>query len=171
MGCKGREYTIVCLNAETGKEIRWCVISENLMEPQTSPAIDGEFLYALSKEGLLLCLKIKNGKVQWKKNIVQEYEARAPFYGFAGSPVVEGDLIILTTNRAGIALNKTTGEKVWGSKKPPKEQYGALSTGVDYATPVLLYEQGGKRYRSRRAGTSQLRCGSPAPGTHSAPRG
>ena len=58
MGCKGREYTIVCLNAETGKEIWRRVVSENLMEPQATPAIDGEFLYALSKEGLLLCLKI-----------------------------------------------------------------------------------------------------------------
>ena len=34
---------------------------------------------------------------------------------------------------------------MWGSERPPKEQYGALSTGVDYATPVL-YEQGGERY-------------------------
>jgi outer membrane protein assembly factor BamB len=145
MGCSGREYTIFCFNAETGKEIWRNVISENMGEPQSTPAIDGEFLYALSKEGLVMCLKTKNGKLQWKKDIVQEYKARAPFYKFAGSPVVVGDLIILTANRCGIALNKKTGDMAWWSEKPPKEIYGPNCTGVEYATPVI-YERDEKRY-------------------------
>jgi outer membrane protein assembly factor BamB len=77
-----------------------------------------------------MCLRVKNGRIQWKKDIVKEYKARAPFYKFAGSPVVVGDLIILTANRAGIALNKKTGEMAWGSEKPPKEIFGAQCTGV-----------------------------------------
>jgi outer membrane protein assembly factor BamB len=100
----------------------------------------------LSKEGTLFCTKTKNGKIQWKRNIVNEFQARAPFYGFAGSPVIEGDLIILTTNTAGMAFNKKTGDKVWESERPPKDRYnGGTSNGVEYATPVV-YEQNGKRY-------------------------
>jgi len=117
MGLKG----VHCLNAETGKEI-WQHSYESIGEvgPQSTPTIDGKFVYALSKEGILLCLKAKNGKLQWKKDLVSEYDVVKPFYEFAGSPVIEGDLIILTANTSGLALNKNTGQKVWDSNKPPE---------------------------------------------------
>jgi outer membrane protein assembly factor BamB len=122
-------------------------MTESFLDPQSTPTLDGEFVYVLTKDGFLLCIKAKNGKVQWMRNIVEEFQALAPFYGFAGSPMIAGDLIILTTNASGIAVNKNTGQKVWGSDKPPKDRYNAMntSTGVDYSTP-LIYEQGGKRY-------------------------
>jgi outer membrane protein assembly factor BamB len=146
MGAIDRQATVFCLNADTGKII-WKHVSDSFQDPQSTPTIDGEFVYILTKDGLLVCLNEKNGKERWKRNIVEEYQARAPFYGFACSPLINGDLIIITTNVSGIAVNKNTGEKVWGSEKPQKESYNRMgtSTGVDYSTPVI-YEQGGKRY-------------------------
>ena len=146
MGVKERLTAVYCLNAETGKEI-WRRTTENFQDPQSTPTIDGEFVYALSKEGLLLCLKAKNGKIQWKRNIVEEFRVQAPYYGFAGSPVIQDELITLTVNTAGMALNKKTGEKVWGSEKPPKKRYhySGTSAGTEYSTPVI-YSQGGKPY-------------------------
>ena len=145
----GRDITdcvVVCLNAATGRKI-WQYSFQSTENPQCTPTVDGEFVYVLSKEGILLCLKTKDGKVKWRKNIVEEYHARVPFYGFAGSPVVAGNLLILTVNTAGMALDKNTGEMVWGSGEPPKLKYhfSYTSTGVEYATPVI-YEQGGTRY-------------------------
>lgn len=92
-----------------------------------------------------MCLKVKNGKRRWVKDLVNEYAARAPFYGFAGSPVVAGELVVLTANSAGMALNKYTGELVWRSAPPPKERYPDDSTGIDYSTPVV-YARGDKQY-------------------------
>lgn len=145
MGIIGRESVIVCFNAETGKENWQSTFESNGASPQSTPTIDGEFVYALSADGILLCLKAKNGKIQWKRNIVKEFQVQAPYYGFAGSPVIEGDLIILTANTSGLAINKNTGEMVWMSEKPPKERYPGNSSGTEYATPVV-YEQRGKRY-------------------------
>jgi len=45
---------------------------------------------------------------------MEKYNAERPKYGFSGSPVIEDDLIILNAGKSGIALNKFTGEKVWG---------------------------------------------------------
>jgi outer membrane protein assembly factor BamB len=144
MGRKSSESIVFCLNAETGEEI-WQYSFENVQDPQSTPTIEGKYIYALGKEGILLCLKAKNGKRRWVKDLVNEYAARAPYYGFAGSPVVAGELVVLTANSAGMALNKYTGELVWRSSPPPKERYPDNSTGIDYSTPVI-YVRGDKQY-------------------------
>jgi outer membrane protein assembly factor BamB len=146
MGNKGKENIVYCLNAKTGKEI-WRHSFERSTDFQSTPTIEGEYVYALSSSGILFCLNIKNGKIRWKKDLVSEYDVIRPFYGFAGAPVVEGDLLILTANNSGVALDKKTGEIVWGSDKPPEKIHEnvGFTTGTDYATPVL-YDYEEKRY-------------------------
>lgn len=143
MGKKKESNVVCCLNAETGKSI-WQFSFENLNETQSTPAVDDTAVYALSKDGILICLEIQKGRPRWKKNLVTEYGAVKPFYGFAGSPVIEGDLVILTVNTAGMALKRQTGELVWTSDPPPKEAVSSDANGTDYSTPVV-YSENGKR--------------------------
>ena len=143
MGRKRESNIVYCLNAKTGKEI-WQYVFNSAQETQSTPCIDGESIYTLSKAGILLCLKANNGKLRWKRDLVSEYDVTKPYYGFAASPVIEGDLIILTANNYGMALDKRTGEMVWISEKPPKLRF-AHSTGPHYSTPVM-YDYEGKRY-------------------------
>jgi len=142
MGMKG----VHCLNAETGEEI-WRYSFSSPQGPQSTPTIDGKYVYALTRKGILLCLKAKDGKLRWKKDLVSEYDVVTPFYQFAASPVIEGDLIILTANTSGIALNKKTGKMVWDSNKPPEKirSLAHETTGADYSTPVI-YDYEGRRY-------------------------
>ena len=130
-----------CLDAETGAEI-W-KYSYRGGEPQTTPAVDGRYVYTLDKGGLVHCLNAKSGKVAWQKNIVRDYGALVPVMGFSGSPVVEGDLLILATKGCGMALNKKTGKLVWASEKPD----GPLEpqTDYEYATPVI-YDHSGRKH-------------------------
>ena len=131
MGQKGRENIIYCFNAETGDEI-WRHSFECYQDPQATPILDGNYVYALSKDGILLCLMAKNGKVRWYKNIVEEYNVEIPGYGIAGSLVIEGDLLILNANTSGIALDKKTGNKIWTS-----EPHTRRNDVEYYATPVI----------------------------------
>jgi outer membrane protein assembly factor BamB len=94
-------------------------------------------------------LDTRNGRLRWKKDLVAEYGAVKPTHGFAGPPVVQGDLLLLTVNSAGLALNQETGELVWDSPAPPPPatllKSGAEdTTGTNYPAPVL-YEHTGKR--------------------------
>jgi outer membrane protein assembly factor BamB len=142
---KGKEV-IYCLDVETGEEI-WGYSYPGATAPQATPAIDGASVYALSKEGVLICLNADDGGYRWMRDLVSEYGAVKPYYGFAGSPVIEGDLVVLTANASGLALEKETGEKRWISEKPP-EKIDALwpdTTGTIYSTPVV-YSFRGKRY-------------------------
>jgi outer membrane protein assembly factor BamB len=98
----------------------------------------------------LLCLKSANGGLVWKKDLVEEGNAVKPYYGFASPPVIEGDLVIVTANTSGLAFEKKTGKKVWGSAAPPTELPNTdpssigTTNGLDYGAPVI-YEHGGKR--------------------------
>jgi outer membrane protein assembly factor BamB len=141
-----KENAMCCLDAETGKQI-WRSKLEDFHDTQSTPAIDGGYVYVLSRNGIIACVSAKNGKVRWKKDIVNEYDIQKPSYAFAGSPIIEGDFVILNANMSGLALDKRTGNKVWGSEKPPNKRYNPLntSTGVGYSTPVI-YEKEGNRY-------------------------
>ncbi len=131
MGQKGRENIIYCFGAETGEEI-WTNSFEGFQDPQSTPTLDNKHVYVLNKDVILLCLTAKNGKVQWQKDIVEEYGVEIPGYGIAGSPVIEGDLLILNANTSGIALDKKTGDKMWAS-----EPHTHSKDTEYYATPVV----------------------------------
>ena len=147
-----RLYTVgskgaVCLNTETGEEI-WRFTDERFSDPKATPTIDGKYVYCLKGGGKLICLKAKNGKLRWKRDLVREFKTESIPYGYAGSPVIEGDLIILNVNTAGITLNKKTGDLIWASNihTNKKNDQGY------HATPVL-YNHEGDRHALLFSGT------------------
>ena len=137
------DSSVYCLDASSGKEL-WQYPVKGMF-PQATPAVDGSSVYCLGKGGILLCLDAGDGKLRWEKNLVAEYDVVKPAYGFAGSPVVVGNLLILTANTSGIALDKNTGERAWVSERPPKTVSYGDSSGTEYHTPVI-YAKNRKRY-------------------------
>lgn len=133
---------IYCLNSRTGKEI-WryayrCQTDDTWPGPTASPVLDGDRLYTLCDDtGDLFCLNALDGRVLWKRNVVEEFGTVAPYdgVGYAGSTIIEGDLALFNLNTAGIALNKCTGETVWASDP------GRCS----FSTPVVFEHQGERK--------------------------
>lgn len=138
MGNSGNEDTVYCLDANNGKVI-WtfsynCRLGEH-PGPRATPTVDDGRVYTLSQEGHLFCLNAKNGKVVWKAHLAKDFGARTPKWGLAGSPVIDGDLLLLNAGVAGITLDKKSGKKVWASEP-----------GIGgYAAPVL-FDLNGNRY-------------------------
>ncbi len=146
LGMRKGDLHVYCLNAETGDEI-WRHLIDDYYDPQSTPAIDNKYVYALSRNGILVCLKAKNGKIRWKKDIMEEFFTEKLHYGYAQSPVVDGDLLLLNINTAGIAVNKKTGDPIWVSDVHTVR----LMEGY-YATPIL-YDYEGKRSALMFSGT------------------
>jgi outer membrane protein assembly factor BamB len=65
-GNENNQDTIVCLDAETGKKL-WSYSypcgQGSYPGPRATPAVDGDTVYSLSREGHLFALDVKNGKV------------------------------------------------------------------------------------------------------------
>ncbi|HVS38785.1 MAG TPA: PQQ-binding-like beta-propeller repeat protein [Gemmataceae bacterium] len=56
--------------------------------------VDRDRVYILGPEGMLHCLRVDDGKVVWKKDIVTSFHVVPNFFGVGSTPVVEGDLLI-----------------------------------------------------------------------------
>jgi outer membrane protein assembly factor BamB len=137
MGNSDGKDTVFCVREDTGKEVwrfSYSCPEGNYPGPRSTPVVDGERVYTLSREGHLHCLDARTGDLKWQKNIVSELGAESPSWGFSGSALIAGKLLVINAGTSGIALDKLTGAKVWA---------GQPGTG-GYATPVV-YEMAGKQ--------------------------
>ena len=124
---------VYCLDAKTGGE-KWtfdyaCALDPRLHPggPSATPTIHEGKVYTLSKFGHIYCLDAKTGTEVWKASAVH-HKPKKPWWGFAGSPTVVGDVVLYNVGDRGLALHKDTGQVVWKSE----------GNVVAYATPKPL---------------------------------
>jgi outer membrane protein assembly factor BamB len=121
LGNQDSEESLVCLDASRGS-VQWkhtyeCDLDDRFFEggPTSTPTVDADRVYSLSRQGDLFCLNVVDGTLHWSMNIAASASVRVPGWGFAGSPVIVGDRLILNAGESGLALNKHTGEIIWKS--------------------------------------------------------
>ena len=113
--------TVFCFEAKTGK-VLWkdsysAAILDYLHEggPCATPAIDDDRVYTLSKDGRLKCYNVANGTVHWERSMMDAANmTRVPEWGFAGSPRILGDKLLIEAAHT-FALDKMTGKTIWKS--------------------------------------------------------
>ena len=137
---RGVNECVSCYSAQNGTLIWSHADASRFAEavsgagPRSTPSVARGRVYALGGKGLLTCLAAADGKRLWQRNLVSELKAPVPNWGFSGSPLVLGDLLIVYAGAAGdnglIALDVQTGNTRWGF----------ASTGMNYTTarPMTL---------------------------------
>ena len=165
-GNKNETDTVFCFDAVTGKEL-WkhsypCPLQPKFWEGGTlaTPTVDGDRVYTISKVGDLFCFEAATGKIVWQKNLEKDFGGKMPTWGFAGSPLILKDQLLVETGaEAGsvVALEKATGKLVWRGGKGPAgygtiqpfnlagKDYLAVFTGVSLA---ILEQNSGKEIAS-----------------------
>ena len=133
--------TIYCFDAVTGA-VRWkhsypCPLAPKYWDGGTlaTPTVDGDHVYVLSKVGDLFCMEADSGKIVWQKQLVGDLGGKMPTWGFAGSPFVLDQWLLLDVGAADgafMALDKDTGAIAWKNGNDP----------VGYSTPTLFTFQG-----------------------------
>jgi outer membrane protein assembly factor BamB len=131
---QGGNDTVYCLDINDGRivwEYSYTCESGQYAGPRSTPTADGKSIYIMSREGRVFCLDAASGEVVWRK-YVNMIETSVPYYGFASSPYIKEDYVIVNCRLHGAVYNKTSGEPVWESP-----------AGVcGYASPVLYQSQG-----------------------------
>jgi outer membrane protein assembly factor BamB len=94
--------------------------------PSATPTVDGDHVFTFSKGGDLFCLTADAGQVVWEKHLAAEGRVAPPTWGFAGSPLVVGRLLVLDAGPLGMAVNKDSGQVAWSSE----------GAGAGYSSPV-----------------------------------
>ncbi len=88
--------------------------------PRSTPTVDGDLVFELSQWGELACFEAGSGKEVWRKELVKDFSGTLPQWGYAESPLVDGDNVMVTPGGPKgivVALNKKTGAVVWQSKE------------------------------------------------------
>lgn len=147
MGTKANEETVFAIDLNTG-EIVWSQPNGPIFQnnqgngPRSTPTVDGNLVYALGANGNLACLSVRDGNLEWSKNILQEFSARNIVWGISESPLIDGDKLICTPGGQGatmVALKKQDGSLIWKSAVPSNPQAG-------YASPIKIDVGGVEQY-------------------------
>jgi len=135
MGNIANKDSVYCLNAVTGRPIwkqTYACRAGDYSGTRATPTVLGGRVYTLSREGHAYCFDTATGKIIWNSHLMQDARAVPPRWGFAGSPLVDGNRVIYNAGSAGVALDKNTGKVLWKS--------GAVGAG--YASPVAYTVKG-----------------------------
>ncbi len=128
---------LYCLDAKNGKEVWSFSYPSSYIEypgGRTMPVFENGRIYILSLNGQAYCLDASTGKQIWTTDLEEKANATRPQWGFTGSALIEGDLVVFNVCKSGVALKKADGSLVWKSG----------STASGYATPVP-FNFGGRR--------------------------
>jgi outer membrane protein assembly factor BamB len=133
---------VFCLEEATGKELWKTKIGRDQGDgPRCTPTVDGDRVYALTRQGNLACLKIADGSLVWQKDFKKDFGGHMMSgWDYSESPLVDGDKLVCTPGgkeAVMVALNKKDGETIWKCEAP-------ASSGAGYAS-IVIAEVGGIR--------------------------
>ena len=152
---KGDDY-LIALNVKDGKELWSKKIGPSYPKtqwsdgPNATPTVDKELIFALSSNGELACFDLKGEKQVWSLDLQKTMKAKVnPIFaapnsqgwGFAWSPLVDSDQLIITPGGPDglvVALDKKKGTVHWKSDKIKDE--------CTYASPIVAEIDGVRQY-------------------------
>ena len=132
---------IVCFDIATGK-LNWEYVYDAPYGkldygsgPRCTPTIRSGQVFTFGAMGHVHCLDARTGAVSWTKDLVRDFGTKVPEWGFAASPVIHGENVIIHAAVKGgayIAFDRLTGQERWRG--------GIASTG--YGTPIIIQHAG-----------------------------
>jgi outer membrane protein assembly factor BamB len=111
---------------------------------RSTPTVEGDRLYALGSGGDLACLETATGKIQWQKNLREDFGGQPGSWAYSESPLIDGDQLICTPGGKEatlLCLNKKTGEVIWKSAVPEGDSAGYASANIVEAAGHKQYVQ------------------------------
>jgi outer membrane protein assembly factor BamB len=81
--------------------------------PRGTPTLSGGRVYTFGATGILNALDARTGAVAWSRNAATDTGTKTPDWGFASSPLVFDDLVVVNVSGALVAYDLATGMPRW----------------------------------------------------------
>lgn len=81
--------------------------------PRATPTLDGDLVLTLGGTGLVNALDALTGERVWQRDASADTDTEAPMWGYSGSPLVLGDLVVVAASGRLIAYDRGNGETRW----------------------------------------------------------
>jgi outer membrane protein assembly factor BamB len=116
---RGNDEIVACYKVSTGEPVWrhrdpvrfW--ESNGGAGPRATPTLSKDRVYAFGATGILNALASANGKVVWSHNVASDTGRKIPDWGFASSPLVVDDLVIVAAAGTLAAYDIATGNLRW----------------------------------------------------------
>lgn len=125
-GDKGEANFVLALNRADGKPAWSAKLGKSgapgnpkFEGPRGTPSVEGDMVVAVGQFGELAAFESATGKEVWRKDYLNDFGGKIPQWGFAESPLIDGEKVVVTPGGdegAIVALNLKTGALIWRSK-------------------------------------------------------
>jgi outer membrane protein assembly factor BamB len=129
---RGEHEVVACYKTTTGEPVWTHRDAVRFWEsnggagPRATPSLGAGRVYSLGATGILNALDAGTGAVVWSRNAASDTGGEVPYWGFSGSPLVVGDVVIVYADGLA-AYDGATGNPRWVGK----------ASGVSYSSPHL----------------------------------
>lgn len=96
--------------------------------PRSTPTLAGDRVYTLGATGILNVLDAANGSAIWTRNASSDAGVKIPNWGFASSPLLAGDVVIIAVAGKLAAFDISNGDPRWFGE----------DGGSGYSSPQML---------------------------------
>jgi outer membrane protein assembly factor BamB len=130
---RGSDEVVACYKVSTGEPVWKHADTARFWEsnagpgPRATPTLTNGRAYTFGGTGIVNALDAGNGAVVWSRNGATDTNKKTPEWGFASSPLVVGDMVIVAASGKLVAYDLATGEPRW---------FGP-DGGVSYSSPQL----------------------------------
>lgn len=146
---RGEDEVVACYDVATGAPRRQHRDRTRFYEamggagPRATPTLHGGRVYALGATGLLNVLDADDGAVIWTRNVADDAAVSVPVWGFAGSPWVAGELVIVAAAGRLVAYDLATGTPRWLGPDGGQSYSSPRPLTIDGVSQILLLSDAG----------------------------
>ncbi len=147
------EEFAVRLDPATGAEVWRTAVGPRFDEalgngPRSTPTVEGDRVFTLSSTGLLAALHAGDGHKLWEVDAQKAVGAPMPLRGFACSPLVDGELLVVElgagAGKALVAFDKATGELRWSTRDTPPGYSSPIAVTIDGVHQLVFVNTSGR---------------------------
>ncbi len=131
---RGDDEIVACYDARTGEPVWRHRDAARFWEsnggpgPRGTPTLSNGRVYTFGATGIVNALDAGDGTVVWSRSAASDTATEVPYWGFASSPLVVGDAVIIAAEGQLVAYDVATGDPRW---------FGPEG-GAGYSSPHLL---------------------------------
>jgi outer membrane protein assembly factor BamB len=146
---RGEEEVVACYKATTGQPVWSHRDKARFFEsvggagPRGTPTLSNGRVYTFGATGILNALDAATGNVVWSRNVASETNTKVPFWGFSSSPLVIGDVVIISAYGKLVAYDAATGNQKWVGPDAGGSYSSPQLVTIDGVAQVLLLGDSG----------------------------
>jgi hypothetical protein len=146
---RGNDEVVACYNRTTGNPVWRHRDTVRFWEsnggagPRATPTVSGGRVYAFGATGILNSLDAASGALVWVRNVSTDSDTKVPDWGFASSPLVTGELVIVAATGKLVAYDRATGKPRWSGPTHRGSYSSPQRVTIDGVPQILLLSDAG----------------------------